>query len=116
MKWGQKKNKYGAKRCVIDGVSFPSLLEGEAYKRLKFLQKAGEFKLFLMQIPFSLPGGFKHKIDFCVFGDNWYKFIEIKGRDLPIGRMKRLQCEDIYGIQVHVAKNMRELNDIITNR
>jgi len=111
MTW--KKNKYKAKQCKIDGINFPSLLEMRCYSQLKLLQQAGEFKFFLMQIPFSLPGGVKHKIDFAVFYEEQYKFIEAKGRDLPIGKLKRKQVEDIYGITVHVVKNEKELTKVL---
>lgn len=38
----KRKNKYGAKRLKIDGISFDSKLEAERYQQLKLLERAGE--------------------------------------------------------------------------
>lgn len=99
-----KKNKYGAQRTVVDGISFPSKKESIFYLALKDRQKRGEIKSFIMQIPFKLPGKSVHRIDFMTIGhDNTVEFIEVKGRDLPMGKLKRSQVEELYGIRVTVV-------------
>jgi hypothetical protein len=42
-------NKYGAKRTVVDGQSFPSKLEADVYCHLKMLEKAGELEELVRQ-------------------------------------------------------------------
>lgn len=37
-------NKYNAKKCSEDGITFDSLRERKRYQELKFLQKIGEIK------------------------------------------------------------------------
>jgi hypothetical protein len=50
-----------------------------------------------------LPGGVRHFIDYVLFHvDDTVEFVEIKGRDLPIGKMKRKQVEDLYNIDITV--------------
>ena len=77
---------------------------------MKILQKAGLFKFFIRQASFDLPGQATHKVDYCIFMQDRVLFIEAKGRDLPIGKLKRKQVEDIYGIQVHVVKKAGEID------
>jgi len=107
------KNKHNAKGCRIDNIYFPSLLEGKCYSRLKDLKKEGIFSFFLRQIPFDLPGQASHRIDFCVFFKGRVLFIEAKGRDLPLGKLKRRQVEELYEIHVHVVKTIGELNEVV---
>lgn len=35
-------NKYGAKKTVVDGVTFDSKAEARRYQQLKLMQQAGE--------------------------------------------------------------------------
>ena len=110
---GNRKHKHKAIPIYIDGIYFPSKLEGRCYSRLKILQKAGLFKFFLMQIPFNLPGKAKHKVDYCIFYDDAVRFIEAKGRDLPLGKLKRKQVEEIYDIKIHVVKDAKEIDGVV---
>ena len=103
------KHKYGAIACERDGRKFPSKLERSVYDRLKLLQKAGEIRFFLMQVPFHLPQG-KHVVDFCVFTDEHVIFLESKGRDTPLGKLKRETTENLYDIDIHVVKNALEID------
>lgn len=48
-----KRSKYGNKRVVIDGIKFQSIKEGEYYKHLKLLQKAGVVESFERQVPYK---------------------------------------------------------------
>ncbi len=113
MKYKTLKHKYGAKPVTIDDVHFPSLLEGRCYRELKRLQENGTILMFLMQVNFELPGKYKHKVDFQVFTKEDVIFLEAKGRDLPVGRMKRLQAEEIYNVEIHVVKKAEEILSII---
>lgn len=107
----QLRHKYGAKRCEHDNIKFPSMLERNCYIRLKQLKAQGRILFFLRQIGFDLPGGQRHFVDFEVFtADGGVKFLEAKGRDLEVGRIKRLQTEDIYQIPVHVIKTPSEID------
>lgn len=110
---GRPKHKFGAIPCERDGKKFPSKLEAKCYSELKERQRNGEILFFLRQVPFDLPGSSKHCIDFCVFFSNGIvEFIEAKGRDLPLGKLKRNQVEELFGIEIHVITDIKMLAKI----
>lgn len=97
----KKTSKYKAIRTKVDGISFPSKKEANYYTALKLQKEWGQIKDFHRQVLRDLPGGIKHYIDFMIIhNDDSREYIEIKGRDLPVGKMKRKQCEQIYGIEI----------------
>jgi len=49
-----KKSKYSNKKTEIDGVVFDSFKEGNRYKELILLQRAGEIEDLKIQVPFEL--------------------------------------------------------------
>ena len=107
------RHKFGARRCERDGIKFPSKLEADCHRELLRLQSLGLVRLFLRQPTFDLPGGFRHKVDFLVFTADSALFIEAKGKDLAMGRMKRLQVEELYGVAIHVVRGPGALAALI---
>jgi hypothetical protein len=105
------KNKYGAVRTN----GYASKKEADYAAGLELAQKAGQIAFWLEQVPLRLPGGSKYLLDFVVFTWNkgmrsedrqgaWdIEFVEVKGKDLPIGKLKRKQAEEIYGIYIEVV-------------
>lgn len=53
------KNKYRAKKTVVDGITFDSKREAEYYCELKLLKRAGEILDFKLQPSFVLLDSFK---------------------------------------------------------
>jgi len=97
------KHKYHAIPQKIDNIRFSSKKEAEYYGKLKILQQNGDILFFLRQVGFDLPGKVRHFIDFQVFwADGNVEFIEVKGRDLPMGKLKRKQVEALYPITIEV--------------
>ena len=107
------KHKFRAKPTEHNGIKFPSKLEAACYQSLITMQKNGHILFFIRQVPFDLPGKSRHMIDFCVFTDEHVIFIEAKGRDLPLGRLKRQQVEELYPIRVHVVKSGLEIHEVV---
>ena len=96
-------HKFGAKRTELDGIKFASKKEARAYQNLDLRKKAGDVLFFLRQVPFHLPGGTKHVIDFVTFNaDGSVHFIEVKGYDTPMGKMKRKMVEAQYPITIEI--------------
>jgi len=84
------KHKFKAKPTVYDGIKYGSKKEANYAFKLDLAKKSGELLFYLRQVPFDLPGGFKHRIDFLEFwADGTAKFVEVKGMDLPMGKLKR---------------------------
>lgn len=99
----KKKNKYNAKKVVIDGIKFDSNKEGEYYKDLKMAKKSGELIAFYMQVLFRLPGKTTYWLDFleCWKGDQ-IKHTDIKVIETTVFKIKKRQVEEIYGIEILV--------------
>lgn len=95
------QHKFKAIRCEQDGFKFASKKELKRYLELKILLSAGEVLLFLMQVPFHLPGGVKYVCDFQVFwNDGNVTFEDVKGFRTPMYILKKKQVEALYPIEI----------------
>lgn len=107
------KNKYNARKTVVDGITFDSKKEAEKYQELKLLLRAGEIVDVHLQPKFELIPDFEYRgkkirgvnytADFLVvLKDGTVQIIETKGyktRDYVIRKklllMKLKDCPDI---------------------
>jgi hypothetical protein len=103
-------NKFHAVKTQAAGIKFSTKKEAKFYMELLARKQLGEFKYILRQIPFDLPGHYdngkiiRHFVDFAVCQkDDTFLFIEVKGRDLSLGKLKRKQTEEIYNIKIMVV-------------
>jgi len=103
-----KSSKYRAVPTVVDGIRFDSKAEAEFWKYLHTGLNEGFYEYVLRQIPFDIPGGYRHRVDFmAVMSVHGYKeiaYYEVKGKDIGTGKLKRKQVEEIYGIKIHVMR------------
>jgi len=100
----RKRHKYNAKSKAVDGIHFHSTKEADYYEELLLKEKAGVVLFFLRQVPFDLPGGAKHRIDFVEFmPDGRVTFVEVKGYDTPAGKLKRKMIENLYPIKIELV-------------
>jgi len=102
-------NKHGNVICEADRLKFPSKKHRTHYLTLKAMQQNGEIRFFLREVPFDLPGHYengrvvRHYVDFMLcLPDGTFRYEEVKGRDLAMGKLKRLQTEELYGIRIVV--------------
>jgi hypothetical protein len=105
--FGKKDNpvrsKYGAIRTEYNGKVYPSKKQAD-YARMLEALKGKEIKSYIEEVAFRLPGGSIHRVDFGVINfDNTVSWVEVKGKDLPMGKLKRKQTEEIYGIKITVV-------------
>lgn len=106
------KHKFGAKKCEVDGVKFPSQLERNYYMALKKMQKSNLVLFFLRQVPFALPGGITYRLDFMVFyaplkdEPGVIEFVETKGFMTPDAKIKIAQTEELYGIKIKIVSKV----------
>lgn len=98
-------SKMGNIVTTVAGIKYRSKIEGRYAENLNNLVKAGVVKFYLRQVGFDLPGHSRHFVDFLIFypDGNKYEFVEVKGRDLPMGKLKRKQTEELYGIKIRVV-------------
>ena len=109
-----KESKFHAVLVEAHERSFPSKKHYRFYCELVCRQKAGEIRYFLEEVPFKLPGVFMdkrgrkrhavHRVDFGVCEkDGTMTWVEVKGKDIPQGKLKRVQVEDLYHIKIMVV-------------
>jgi hypothetical protein len=96
----QTTSKYKAVRTG----HYHSRKEARYAADLALRQKAGEISFWLEQVPFRLPGDTVYRLDFVVFTVDeaaWrVDWVEVKGKDLQLGKIKRKQTEELYGIRI----------------
>jgi hypothetical protein len=82
----KRGNKYGAKRTIVDGITFDSKREAEVYGDLKLLERAGKIYGFERQRKFELIvngeiiGNYRADFAFIdVEQDGRLRVIDVKG-------------------------------------
>lgn len=104
-----RKNKYGAKKCTIDGISFDSLAEGRRYTHyLKPLLLAGEIEDLQFHPKFTIEINGKKVcsvvLDFQYFKisiqDTVYEDVKSVATATALSKLKRKLIEAQYGIEV----------------
>ncbi|NTG48603.1 DUF1064 domain-containing protein [Agrobacterium rhizogenes] len=107
----KRRNKYGAKPTVVDGITFDSKREAEVYSDLKLLERAGRISGFERQRKFNLiVNGVivgTAKIDFAFIDhdqDGRFRVVDVKG--VVTREFKRTQkiIRAAYNIEVEVWK------------
>lgn len=105
-------SKYGAQPTVVDGIRFDSKAEANYYQRLKLRVDAGQVEFFLRQTPLHLPGNTRYVLDFlefqpCTCGGcscQRQRFVDVKGVQTQMFRLKKRQVEDLYPITIEIEK------------
>lgn len=101
------KSKYGAKKIVIDGITFDSKDEGRYYLYLKELKAKGKILNFELQPKYELQPSFKkygktHRAityapDFLIYhADGTEELIDVKGMSTQQGEMRRKMFDYKY--------------------
>lgn len=82
----KKQSKYRNQKSWINGICFDSKKEGNYYKDLLLLKKAGDIKGFCIQPEFILVEGdsteraITYRADFIIFNlDGSFEIIDVKG-------------------------------------
>ena len=108
--WKQNKNKYHAVPVEVDNMRFDSKLEARYYERLKMAAYSGDLVYFLRQVPFHLPGKTIYRCDFQIFWrDGVVTYIDVKGKDTPMSKLKRKQVEELYPVKIDLVHNLAEV-------
>lgn len=107
-----RRNKYNAKKTMVDDIIFDSEMEAGRYKVLKLFERAGEIKDLRLQVPFVfLLNGkkiFTYYADFLYLElqrgkkiDGFVLVIEdVKGQPTAVYRLKKKLIEAQYGIKI----------------
>lgn len=103
------RGKYGAKRTKKADRSYDSRAEAAYSDRLRAAQGEGKLAFFLEQVPISLPGDTKLRLDFLEFwntdepGTYEIRWVDVKSAPTEAKdtfRIKRRQVEELYPIRI----------------
>jgi hypothetical protein len=102
----KKKNKYGAKRKKVDGITFHSTWEADRYSELKIMEKAGLISQLNLQVkyPLKVNGALvsNYIADFVYYDRESNEITEdAKGVKTPEYRLKKKLLLAIYGIEIY---------------
>lgn len=105
----KRGNKYGAKRTVVDGISFDSKREAEVYCDLKLLEREGRISGFERQRKFNLIVNGEiigaYKADFAFIDhdqDGRLRVVDVKGVVSREFSRTQKHVKALYGIDVEV--------------
>ena len=98
------RNKFGAVRTTVDGVTFHSKREASYYLDLKRLLQARKITKLELQpcYPIIINGVKVCKVlfDFRYIQNGTEVIIDVKGHDTNLSKLKRKLAEAMYGIKV----------------
>lgn len=108
-------NKYRNKKVIVDGEEFDSKKEGNRYKELKLLLKAGKISNLELQPRFLLQDGFKkngrtfRKIEYIAdfkYIENGKTIVEdVKGMQTDVFKIKHKIFEKVYpNLELRIIK------------
>lgn len=107
----KRRSKYGAKKTVVDGITFDSKREAEVYVDLKALERAGRISGFIRQRKFELiVNGViigTYRADFAFIDheqDGRLRVIDVKGFVTKDFRRVQKIVKAAYGISIEVWK------------
>lgn len=97
------RKKYGNHITHVDGIRFDSKREAKYYEQLLLRQAAGEVSYFLRQVAVHMPGGTRLVVDFQEHhADGSVHYIDVKGRETPVFRLKKREIEHHYPIRIEL--------------
>lgn len=98
-------SKYGAKRTLVDGISFASRAEARHYGHLKILERAGVIKDLQLQVRYPLVvNGVKVTVyvaDFVYSEGGERIVVDVKGFKTPEYKLKRALMKAVHSVDIH---------------
>lgn len=110
-----RRNKFGAVKTEVDGITFDSKAEARYYGQLRLLERAGEIRSLRLQVPFELApavvlGGRKrpalrYLADFVYETQTGVTVVaDVKGAITESYRIKRHLMKALHGIEVQEVR------------
>jgi hypothetical protein len=98
------RNKYNAKKTIVDGITFDSKKEAARYIELKLLEKRGHIKNLERQVRVDVTHDghllFWWKADFVYFENGKRIYEDVKGFETPVWRLKKKILRAMLNIHV----------------
>lgn len=93
-----------AKKTIIDGIEFPSMVEAARYCVLKMMERAGQIEKLKLQAEFTFACGVKYIADFAYMQRGGWVVEDAKGSVLTeVFRIKKKLMAHEFGIPVQVV-------------
>jgi hypothetical protein len=103
-------HKYRAKKCEVDGITFPSLKQGRRYSELKLLERAGHIMGLSLEVTYTLAPSvilhgrkkpvLKYIADFVYIEGDETIVEDCKGMRTAVYRIKQHLMKSIHGIDI----------------
>ena len=110
----KRGNKYGARKTVLDGITFDSAAEARYYAALKLREKAGEVGGVELQRRFTVLGPKGEVVctvvpDFCFWDhvEDRFRVVDVKGgkaTQTPVFKLKQKLLRIFNGIEIEVVQ------------
>lgn len=98
------KNKFNARKTVVDNITFDSAKEARRYGELKLLERAGQIRGLELQKPFAIAINdkpcFKWLADFVYFEGEKRIVEDVKGVRTPLYKLKKKCVEAAYSLTI----------------
>jgi len=122
-----RRNKFNARKTVVDGITFDSQAEAARWSELRLLEKAGKIHSLTHHVRYALlapvlnadhqsdadfepfePIG-HYEADFCYYCKDVKNYIveDVKGVMTPLARWKMKHFEVQYGMTINVVRARR---------
>lgn len=98
-----RRNKYNAKKTVVDDIEFDSMKEAERYRELKLLEKGKEIRNLVLQPRFLLQEKFKDK------QGKTHRKIEYVADFMYVDKENNKIVEDVKGVLTDVYKIKKKI-------
>lgn len=99
-----KRSKYGARKTVVDGITFDSMAEATRYGVLKVIQSAGLIRNLRLQVPYEITvNGQKvcrYVADFVYEENNKEVVEDVKGMKTPVYNLKKKLMKAVFGVVI----------------
>ena len=97
------RSKYGARKTVVDGITFASGKEARRYAELKLMERAGAIRDLQLQPRYELQAGFRDG------NGNAVRKIEYVADFYYVEKGGLRVAEDVKGVRTDVYKLKRKL-------
>lgn len=112
------RNKFGAKKTMLDGITFDSKAEAHRYSQLQLLARTGSIAGITRQVAFvlapsvrlsgskRLKPALRYVADFVYSDVRTGKIVveDVKGVITPLFRVKQHLMMSVHGVDVRVVK------------
>jgi hypothetical protein len=98
----KRRNKYGAKKCLMNGIKFDS--EAEAARYVELFTDESVIPGGDLQRPYKFKCGVIYKLDFAYIKHGKIVYEDVKGYETREFKIKKKLMKSEYGIDVQIVK------------